>query len=263
MFQEDYPQGMPIQLAVGERSSEEYKIVGYYFIGNNVNTVEGLYVSSDLYNKLSIQQNMAPSQREETNYVEPEGAKYNNIFVSYDGTKTSFYKLYDICGIEHMNIETDVFYTITSPLYESIESVNNIAEMLSAVFLWVGIVFAIFAALLLFNFISMSISNKRKEIGILRAVGARGTDVFKIFFAESGIIVGICLILSLIGTAVLCSVLNGILRNSVGLIVTIFVFGVPSILLMIVLSLVVAFISTFLPVYFAAKKKPVDSIRAL
>lgn len=263
MFQEDYPQGMPIQLAVGERSSEEYKIVGYYFIGDNVNTVEGLYVSSDLYNKLSIQQNMAPSQREETNYVEPEGAKYNNIFVPYDGTMTSFYKLYDICGIEHMNIETDVFYTITSPLYESIESVNNIAEMLSAVFLWVGIVFAIFAALLLFNFISMSISNKRKEIGILRAVGARGTDVFKIFFAESGIIVGICLILSLIGTAVLCSVLNGILRNSVGLIVTIFVFGVPSILLMIVLSLVVAFISTFLPVYFAAKKKPVDSIRAL
>ena len=124
-------------------------------------------------------------------------------------------------------------------------------------------VMAVFASLLLFNFISMSISNKKKEIGILRAVGARGTDVFKIFFAESGIIVGICTALALVGTVILAIFLNATLKADAGLQVSLFVFGPIPALVMIAIALAVALISTFLPVYFAARKKPVESIRAL
>ena len=141
--------------------------------------------------------------------------------------------------------------------------VNELIEELSLIFLIIGIVLAVFAALLLFNFISMSISNKRKEIGILRAVGARGTDVFKIFLSESGIIVGICTAIALIGTIILTLVINNLLKVRVGLDVTLFVFGPLSILLMVAIAVVVALVSTFLPVYFAARKKPVESIRAL
>ena len=159
--------------------------------------------------------------------------------------------------------DTDVIYGIENTLYSSVSFVNDLVEELSLVFLIVGIVLAVFAALLLFNFISMSITNKRKEIGILRAVGARGTDVFKIFLSESGIIVGICTLLALIGTVVLTFVLNNMLKAEVGLDVTLFVFGPLSILLMVAIAVVVAVISTFLPVYFAARKKPVDSIRSL
>jgi len=122
---------------------------------------------------------------------------------------------------------------------------------------------AAFSSLLLFNFITMSISNKKKEIGILRAVGARGIDVFKIFFSESGIIVGICTVLSLIGTIILTGVINNILKAEAGLDVTLFVFGWASLGLMVGVALFVALIGTFLPVYFAARKKPVESIRAL
>ena len=125
---------------------------------------------------------------------------------------------------------------------------------------WLG---AVFAALLLFNFISVSITNKKKEIGILRAVGARGADVFKIFFSESGIIVGICLVLSVIGTIIVTAVLNSLLYYELGLFVSLFVFGPLSVLMMVGIAFVVAVLATFLPVYFAAKKKPVESIRAL
>ena len=115
----------------------------------------------------------------------------------------------------------------------------------------------------MFNFISVSIANKIKEIGILRAVGARGLDVFKIFFSEAGIIVSICAVLALIGTFIGCSVINGILRDTISFSVTMFVVGVPSVLVLIGIAVLVAVISTFIPVYFAARKKPVDSIRAL
>lgn len=70
----------------------------------------------------------------------------------------------------------------------------------------------VFVALLLLNFITISIGRKKKEIGILRAIGARGVDIFKIFFCESGVIVGICLILSVVGTPIAAAVLNNVLK---------------------------------------------------
>ena len=111
------------------------------------------------------------------------------------------------------------------------------------------------------NFISTSISYKSKEIGILRAVGARGSDVFKIYFSESGIICGICFLIS----AVLASVLSVILDRSLaqGLNIAIFNFGIANIGIILAVSLVVGFIGTIFPVFKASRKPPVESIRAL
>lgn len=89
-----------------------------------------------------------------------------------------------------------------------IDSEDSFINEWKKVFLWTWIVLAVFSTLLLSNFISLSISNKKKEIGILRAVGAREGDVFKIFIAESLTIVIICSILALVGTAFVCYALK-------------------------------------------------------
>jgi ABC-type antimicrobial peptide transport system permease subunit len=120
----------------------------------------------------------------------------------------------------------------------------------------------VFAALLLCNFISVSISYKKKEIGILRAVGARGIDVFKIFFSESLIIAAICVLLASIGTALVCKVLNAEMGDAIAG-VSLFVFRPLSLLMLIGIAILTAAIATFLPVWNAARKKPVESIRAL
>ena len=135
------------------------------------------------------------------------------------------------------------------------------ANSFKKVFLYVGIAMAFFAALLLSNFISTSISHKTKEIGILRAVGARGSDVFKIFLSESFMITLICVILSIIGGSVICTIFNNSVSEMLGM--KIFVFGIVSIIILVVIALVTTIISTFIPVYKAAHKKPVDSIRSL
>ncbi|MDE6104809.1 MAG: FtsX-like permease family protein, partial [Clostridia bacterium] len=194
---------------------------------------------------------------------EPTGEEiYAGIILPYDGTEETYNKLAAHLGKDNRN-ENDVYYVLNSFLYSTIQLANETADLLKTVFLWVGIVFAVFAALLMFNFISVSISNKRKEIGILRAVGARGVDVFKIFFSEAGIISGICTVLSLVGTFALCIVLNGVIKKSLGLGVSLFVFGFASVGIMLAIAVVTAFIATFLPVFLASRKKPVDSIRAL
>ncbi len=144
----------------------------------------------------------------------------------------------------------------TPVLDEFGSTVENMADIL----LYVGIGLAVFAGLMLMNFISTSISYKKREIGVLRAIGARGKDVFSIFFSESFIICMINFLLSAIGCAIVCNIINNSLISNLGISLTLMMFGFKQISLLFIIALFVAFISTFLPVYKFAKKNPIDSI---
>ncbi len=48
-----------------------------------------------------------------------------------------------------------------------------------------GALFAIFGALLCFTLISASVEGKRKQIGVMKAIGARDRDIYKIYLLES------------------------------------------------------------------------------
>ena len=156
--------------------------------------------------------------------------------------------------------DADLQFTLQNAVMNTLDSFNDFIEVGAQVFLYVGIGFAVFSALLLMNFISTSISYKKREIGVLRAVGARSSDVFKIFFSEALIIALINFILAL-GTA-LAAVLfaNGYMR-SMGINITLLTFGIRQILLMLAVSVLVALLASFLPVYSIAKRKPIDAIR--
>ena len=78
--------------------------------------------------------------------------------------------------------------------------------MLKDIFFYLGLV--LFSELLLFNFITISISSKTHEISVLRAVGARGKDVFKIFFAESLFIALLSFLIALASAISIVIILN-------------------------------------------------------
>lgn len=126
--------------------------------------------------------------------------------------------------------------------------------------MYVGLGFAIFASLLLLNFITISINYKKREIGILRAVGARSKDVFKIFFSESLIIAIINAILANISLFIVVFCINTTLRKNYNLLITILNPGILQIILVFGISILVAFVSSFVPVYFIANKRPIDAI---
>lgn len=198
----------------------------------------------------------------QTKYQEDVNVKYHTIFLPFNSSSgESLNKITNIYADKSF-AEDDSRAYLSGTLIDSLERATDLVEQLSKVFLWIGIIVAIFAALLLSNFISVSISYKKKEIGILRAVGARSLDVFKIFFSESFVITVICIVLSIIGSIVACTLTNAELSAGLGG-VTLIVFGPLSIIILVGIALLTAVIATFLPVYLAAKKKPVESIRAL
>ena len=114
---------------------------------------------------------------------------------------------------------------------------------------------------MLSNFIGTSISYKKQEIGILRAIGSRSNDVFRIFFSESFIIAMINFVLSAIGVFAATVIINSIIRNDVGVLVTVLSFGVRQVALLLIVSIFVAFAASFLPVKRIASKRPIDAIR--
>ncbi len=197
---------------------------------------------------------------QDTNYVFDPDAIYSTLYLPYDHSREQTNYLWTLYNTDSFDAQ-DTRLLLKGSYIESLRTVDEMVQMLSQIFLYVGLALALFAILLFSNFISVSISQKKREIGILRAVGARSIDVFKIFFSESFVIALIAVTLSVTGSAVLCSVLNTELGAQLG--ASIFVFGVPSIAIMLGIAFATAVLATFLPVYHAARKKPVESIRAL
>ena len=87
--------------------------------------------------------------------------------------------------------------------------------------------------------------------------------MFKIFFAEAFIIALICFIIATVGAGVACFLLNGIFVSNALIGLSVLNFGLPQVGLIFGISIVISFIATILPVFFAARKSPVESIRAL
>ncbi len=152
-------------------------------------------------------------------------------------------------------------YDLMNPVSFELKMLDEVFEVLRKVFVGVGIAFVIFASLLFSNFIATSISYKKREIGILRAIGSRSNDVFRIFFAESFLIAMINFLLSLGGTIAACALLNNLLRYEVGLLLTVLNVGFRQVALLFGICLLVAAAASFLPVRRIAAKRPIDAIR--
>lgn len=246
------------QQAFGE--AVDVNVVGVYLDYNN-NYDNLLVLSKSLFKEVFKQhsKNLDHYTISKTKYVS-NNTFYQNVYVPYDGSEAATEDFWDLYSNKKYDEDDSRIY-LTSLIVDNVYMIDEAVSVLYKVFLYGGLVLCLFAVLLFSNFISVSISNKTREIGILRAVGARGIDVFKIFFSESFVITLMCLAISFAGCFTVCNILNQILDYGVG--VSIFVFGILSIIILIMIGALTAFVATFLPVRKAARRKPVESIRSI
>ncbi len=251
----------------GDRA--DYSMYAEFEFNGNMNPVDGDYIYEEGYKVVGIIDNVNNDYTGESDlsvYVSDdlfatmtsgvEGVYSFAVGVMPESEK-DVRALVEYCYRE----DSDIRYPLQNSVTYELDSVNEIFEELSKVFLWIGVGFAIFAAVMLANFIGTSIAYKKQEIGILRAIGSRSNDVFRIFFSESFIIAMINFVIAAIATGVITAMINGIIRDEVGLLITILTFGIRQIALLFAVSVGVAAVASFLPVKKIASKRPIDAIR--
>lgn len=225
------------------KEENKIKVVGYVDSSKNEN-YNGVYVvPQNIYNFNS-------------KWKKAQG-EYSFAITGMPKTSGDIEKLVRYCYTEQDGMKYQMQNSVT---YE-LDSVNEVLKVLSKAFLYVGIGFAIFAMIMLANFIATSISYKKQEIGILRAIGARSHDVFRIFFAESFVIAMINFVLACVTTGILTMIINNALRIEVGILISILSFGIRQVALLLLISVGIAFLASFVPVYKIASKRPIDAIR--
>ncbi len=222
---------------------------GWKLVGIIDNTLEG--------NKSKLKSTIVTSDSVFKKYTDGSDNIYSFAVGAMPAEKEEVRSAVEYCYREDSNIRYQIQNSVTFEL----DSVNDVLKILSKYFFWIGIGFAAFAALMLANFIGTSISYKKQEIGILRAIGSRSNDVFRIFFAESFVIAMINFVLSSIGVFAATVIFNTLMRTQVGILITILSFGPRQLILLLAVSIFVAFIASFLPVKRIASKRPIDAIR--
>jgi ABC-type antimicrobial peptide transport system permease subunit len=143
-----------------------------------------------------------------------------------------------------------------------LKTFNTLFSFLSDLLNYVSLAMLIFVTVLMYSFISSGIKRKTREIGVLRAIGARGVDIAKIFAIEGGAIFIIQTILSFLLIFASSSVINKILTKEFVNSLVLLSVSFSTLILVAVLGAVAIIIASILPLIRLIKMKPAEVMKA-
>lgn len=184
----------------------------------------------------------------------------NEVLMKLDGNVSEIQRLIKrLSGksyIEELEEERPRRAYVSSPIVAFMIDETLLMAICGVALLAVGPL-AVFGMLLFMTFLSVSIERRKRELGIMRAIGASTRDVVGICLAESFIIAAIDFVVSAVVLGFVCLGLNLAMH------VTMFIPGVLPMLGMLGLSFLTAALATIIPVVRLAKKKPVEILRSV
>lgn len=148
---------------------------------------------------------------------------------------------------------------IVDEAYGLVESMRDTLIMMIVI----GVIMVVVLILLVINLISFSITNRKKEIGILSALGTSNKDITKIFIFETLALAIISFAVTLILAFVMAFVLNVIICSIDGLTLYLSILRVDivTIAVLAVGSFGLLLLAAWIPIRKIAKLKPIDAIR--
>ena len=160
---------------------------------------------------------------------------------------------------ETVDEDNQITYTDYVELMTS--SLTSIVDIISYVLIAFVAVSLIVSCLMIGIITHISVLERTKEIGILRAMGASKRNISQVFNAET-FIIGCCAGLLGIGISLLLTIpINAILQNLLGAATLTVALPITYAAILVVISIVITVIGVLLPAKKAAKKDPVIALR--
>jgi len=157
------------------------------------------------------------------------------------------------------NNELDKVINYTDIVGLMMESVTSVVNVISYVLIAFVAISLVVSSIMIGIITYISVLERTKEIGILRAIGASKKDVSRVFNAETMIIGLVSGTLGIIITLILNVLVNIILKHLVGINVA----SLPLVgaIVLVVISITLTLIAGLIPSRLASKKDPVEALR--
>lgn len=144
---------------------------------------------------------------------------------------------------------------------ETVEDNEQTVRQFFNLFLYLAILLALFSMFMLFNYISTSIVSKKQSIGVIRALGASGKDIFLMFITEGLLIACVNAIGACFLTGVACVYLNIYIKEIMSIGVNFASFSLRQVAFISGISIITGFLASLIPIIKICKQKPVKLIR--
>lgn len=155
----------------------------------------------------------------------------------------------------------DLSITYNDSIKDLVKGVTSIINVISGVLIAFVAISLIVSSIMIAIITYISVLERTKEIGILRAIGATKKDVSRVFNAETileGFISGILGV----GVTLLLSIPTNIIVKNMAHIDSIAKLSIKNAILLIALSIVLNLIAGLIPASMASKKDPVEALRS-
>lgn len=166
-----------------------------------------------------------------------------------------------VAFIDQYNKETGSKVSYGDSLSTIMSFVNTMVNTITGVLVAFAAISVIVSTIMIAIIIYTSVLERRKEIGVLRSIGARKKDISRVFLAESAILGGYSGLIGVIISVGFSFAISAILK-------TIFkISGLMHIswwqcLLMFAISILLSMLAGFIPSRIAAKKDPAIALRS-
>ena len=208
---------------------------------NNFNVLTGINFNNE-NEKEMILSNLGENNNPLGIYIYPKNFKSKNKITKY----LDNYKENKIIYID----QAEMFTTI----------IKNFINAITLILVAFSCISLIISSIMIGIITYISVLERKKEIGILRALGARKKDIKRIFTAETFIIGFTSGVIGILTILIIKIPLNKILFNITSL-NNVVSLNIKHIILLIIISIFITIIGGLIPSTFASKQKPVDAIK--
>lgn len=139
-------------------------------------------------------------------------------------------------------------------------NMRGILDLVSAMLIAVAAISLVVSTVMIGVITSNSVVERTREIGILRAIGARKKDIRNVFIAETSLIGLASGLFGILVTYVLCPLISLVIKAVTG-IGSLLHFHPLHALILVCLSLLLTVISGIIPAIMASRKNVVDALR--
>lgn len=243
----DEPIGINKILTIEEKS---FKVVGILDESSGIGS-NGLSIYMPLQSAYQVLDDKTNNEYDSITVIAKDSADIDSVVAKIE-------KKLDI--VRHVNTIDDKDYTVTS-MKQILEQISSVTGMITLFLGFVAGISLLVGAVGIANTMFTAVLEKTKEIGIMKAIGARNKDIMLIFLFNSGLVGIIGGIIGVFFGIVASYLLGGGLMSTPRGDPIETVVSLQIVVLALFISVVVGISAGMIPAYQGSKLKPVDALR--